>query len=122
MIVDIAEQISLEEIIRGLLPSEIKRFLLSYANNGHTYITTKDLSWEYLETYYIIDIIPTIEKDRLLRILIRKFSSQIGKLLKVGILERHNNRTFKLKKIGNHSNSCRLVFIDGKFRNLNLQD
>ena len=93
MIVDIEEQISLLEIIKGILPSEIERFSRKYINR-HVYFKLRDIAYYYLETYYTFPI-TKYERDNLLQILARKVSRFIPKLMKEGLIEKYNQKTYK---------------------------
>lgn len=112
-IVDIEEQIDLLEVIKGVLPSELKRFSREHITQ-HKFIKLKDISYYYLDTYYNLPSLKH-ERDKIITVLIRKVSRFISEFIKEGLIEKYNGKTYK--RIENKPSASKLVFIDGSFRN-----
>ena len=93
MIVDITEQITLVDTIKGVLPSELERFAREYIKD-HVYITQRDISYNYIHTYYSFPIFKS-ERDRPIIILNRKLGKIFSKLCTEGIIEKFNTKTYK---------------------------
>ncbi len=106
MVIDIENQISLIEIIKGVLPSELKRFTKEYIKE-HKFITLKDISYSYINTSYRFPALK-IERDKILQTLVYKLCRVIPDLKKEGLIERFNGKTYKRvdkSKSENNSNS-----------------
>ena len=115
-IVDIENQISLLELIKGVLPSELEQFTRDYIED-HKFLKLQDISYYYIDKYYNL---PKIRNERLnlIHTLNRKLGRVVPKLMKEGLIEKFNTKTFKRIEI-THSQTT-LVFIDGSFKNLKL--
>ncbi|HEC36951.1 hypothetical protein LCGC14_0833650 [marine sediment metagenome] len=92
-IVDIENQISLVELIKGVLPSELKRFTRKYIED-HKFLTLKDISYSFIDTYYSFPILRH-ERLNLIHILNRKLGRLISELMKESLIERFNVKTYK---------------------------
>ena len=93
VIVDSDEQIDLLAVIKGVLPSELERFTRSYIVD-HVYITLKDISWSYINTYYRIPL-RVYEREKLIHTLNRKLGKIVMGFIQKGILERYNTKTYR---------------------------
>ncbi len=93
MIVDITEQLSLVDTIRGVLPSELEKFIRKYIKN-HVYITLRDISYYYIKTYYSFPLM-RYERNKLIKILNMKLGRIFTKLCNEGIIEKFNSKTYK---------------------------
>ena len=110
MIVDIENQISLVELIKGVLPSALKKFTKNYIKE-HTYIKLKDVSYCYIETHYNSPLLRH-EKSKLITILNHKLGKLIPELKSEGLIAKYNGKTYKrVEKVKseNNSNSVRLT-------------
>ena len=93
MIVDITEQINLVDIIKGVLPSELERFLREYIKD-HVFLTLKDISYNYINTYYRSPLL-RIERNKVIMILNMKLGRVFTKLCNEGIIRKYNSKTYK---------------------------
>lgn len=93
MIVDITEQLDLVDIIKGVLPSELERFLREYIKE-HTFITSKDVGYSYINTYYSLPLLRH-ERDRIIKTLNMKLGRIFTKLRNESIIEKYNSKTYK---------------------------
>ena len=81
------------DTIKEVLLSELERFARSYIKD-HIYIKSRAISLSYIESYHKLPLFRN-ERDKLIKTLNFKLGRVMRNLLREGIIEKFNSKTYK---------------------------